>query len=198
MKDFNRGGGFRDKRGGGFDRRDSGGRGGFNRGGNGGGNGGGFDRPAMHRATCAECGQSCEVPFKPTGERPVYCSNCFKNKDEGAPRRDDRHEHRAESRFDSRPEHREFSKPVVSASSFSNEQFETLNAKLDKILRALNSAPTNFAPKAAQISETLKEAAKKIEIKVNPIVKEIKKEAKKIIKKSVAAKAKPVAKKKKK
>jgi CxxC-x17-CxxC domain-containing protein len=196
MKDFNRGGGFRDKRGGGgFERRDSGSRGGgFNRG----GSGGGFDRPAMHQATCAECGQSCEVPFKPTGERPVYCSNCFKNRDEGAPRRDDRHEHRSESRFDGRPEKHEFSKPVVNNNSFSNEQFETLNAKLDKILRTLSSAPTNFAPKAAQISETLKEAAKKIEIKVNPIVKEIKKEAKKIIKKSVAAKAKPVAKKKKK
>jgi CxxC-x17-CxxC domain-containing protein len=192
MKDFNRGGGFRDKRGGGgFDRRDSGSRGGFSRG------GGGFDRPAMHQATCAECGQSCEVPFKPTGERPVYCSNCFKNKDEGAPRRDDRHEHRSESRFDSRPEHREFSKPVASVSNFSNEQFETLNAKLDKILRVLNSAPTNSAPKAVAISEPLKEAAKKIEIKVNSVVKEVKKEAKKIIKKPVAVKAKAVLKKKK-
>lgn len=193
MKDFNRGGGFRDKRGGGgFERRDSGSRGGFSRGG-----GGGFDRPAMHQATCAECGQSCEVPFKPTGDRPVYCSNCFKNKDEGAPRRDDRHEHRSESRFDSRPEHREFSKPVASVSSFSNEQFETLNAKLDKILRVLNSAPTNSAPKAAAISEPLKEAAKKLEIKVSPIVKD-KKEIKKISKKPAAAKAKAVSPKKKK
>ncbi|QQG52780.1 MAG: hypothetical protein HY931_00915 [Candidatus Falkowbacteria bacterium] len=194
MKDFNRGGGFRDKRGGGFDRRDSGSRGGFNRG----GNGGGFDRPAMHRATCAECGQSCEVPFKPTGERPVYCSNCFKNKDEGAPRRDDRHEHRPESRFDGRPEHREFNKPAVNANNFSNEQFETLNAKLDKILRALNSTPVNSALKVAALSEPLKEAAKKIETKAASVAKEIKKEVKKVIKKSVAAKAKPAAKKKKK
>lgn len=189
MKDFNRGGGFRDKRGGGgFDRRDSGSRGGsFSRGG-----GGGFDRPAMHQATCAECGQSCEVPFKPTGERPVYCSNCFKNKDEGAPRRDDRHEHRSESRFDSRPEPREFSKPVANVSSFSNEQFETLNAKLDKLLRALNSAPV--APATYQAP---KEVAKKIEVKEVPVVKEVKKEAKKVIKKPVAVKAKAVIKKKK-
>jgi CxxC-x17-CxxC domain-containing protein len=194
MKDFNRGGGgFRDKRsGGGFDRRDSGSRGGFSRGG-----GGGFDRPAMHQATCAECGQSCEVPFKPTGERPVYCSNCFKNKDEGAPRRDDRHEHRSESRFDSRPEPREFSKPVVNSGSFSNEQFETLNAKLDKILRALNSAPTNSTPKVVAISESLKEAAKKIEVKAAPVIKEIKKEIKKVIKKPAAVKVKGTVKKKK-
>jgi CxxC-x17-CxxC domain-containing protein len=195
MKDFNRGGGFRDKRGGGgFERRDSGSRGGgFNRGG-----GGGFDRPAMHQATCAECGQSCEVPFKPTGDRPVYCSNCFKNKDEGAPRRDDRHEHRPESRFDSRPEHREFSKPVVNSGSFSNEQFETLNAKLDKILRTLNSAPTNSAPKVVAISEPLKEAAKKIEIKASPVASKDKKEVKKVSKKPTAVKAKAVSPKKKK
>jgi CxxC-x17-CxxC domain-containing protein len=31
----------------------------------------------MHQATCAECGKKCEVPFRPTGDRPVYCSSCF-------------------------------------------------------------------------------------------------------------------------
>lgn len=33
----------------------------------------------MHSATCAECGTSCQVPFKPRGDRPVYCSTCFNN-----------------------------------------------------------------------------------------------------------------------
>ena len=31
----------------------------------------------MHKAICADCGKECEVPFKPTGERPVYCRECF-------------------------------------------------------------------------------------------------------------------------
>ncbi len=31
----------------------------------------------MHKATCAECGQECEVPFKPTEGKPVYCRECF-------------------------------------------------------------------------------------------------------------------------
>lgn len=35
------------------------------------------DRSAMHKATCSECGQSCELPFRPTGSRPVFCSSCF-------------------------------------------------------------------------------------------------------------------------
>lgn len=43
------------------------------------GGGGGGDRQ-MHDAKCAECGASTKVPFKPTGERPVYCSDCFQKK----------------------------------------------------------------------------------------------------------------------
>jgi CxxC-x17-CxxC domain-containing protein len=27
--------------------------------------------------TCAECGAECRVPFKPNGEKPVYCSSCY-------------------------------------------------------------------------------------------------------------------------
>jgi len=31
----------------------------------------------MYSATCATCGKSCQVPFQPSGEKPVYCSDCF-------------------------------------------------------------------------------------------------------------------------
>ena len=31
----------------------------------------------MHDVTCAGCGTATQVPFKPSGERPVYCRNCF-------------------------------------------------------------------------------------------------------------------------
>ncbi len=31
----------------------------------------------MHKATCSDCGKECEVPFKPTEGRPVYCRDCF-------------------------------------------------------------------------------------------------------------------------
>lgn len=40
-------------------------------------------RPSMHRATCADCGDDCQVPFKPTGDKPVYCSNCFERQSGG-------------------------------------------------------------------------------------------------------------------
>ena len=31
-----------------------------------------------HTVKCDACGESCEVPFKPTPGKPVYCDNCFK------------------------------------------------------------------------------------------------------------------------
>jgi len=34
----------------------------------------------MHKAICSECGVETEVPFQPSGERPVYCNDCFRNK----------------------------------------------------------------------------------------------------------------------
>ncbi|MBM3229704.1 hypothetical protein FJZ26_04700 [Candidatus Parvarchaeota archaeon] len=41
--------------------------------------GGGYDRGPreMHKATCSDCGQECQVPFKPSEGRPVYCRDCF-------------------------------------------------------------------------------------------------------------------------
>ncbi|MFA5051811.1 MAG: CxxC-x17-CxxC domain-containing protein [Patescibacteria group bacterium] len=34
-------------------------------------------RSTMYPATCAECGNPCEVPFEPRSGRPVFCNNCF-------------------------------------------------------------------------------------------------------------------------
>lgn len=33
----------------------------------------------MHRATCDKCRKDCEVPFRPTSGKPVFCSSCFEN-----------------------------------------------------------------------------------------------------------------------
>ena len=59
--------------------RFGGNRGGGRFGGRGGGRGRFGDRRPreMHKTTCAECGTECEVPFKPNGEKPVYCNDCF-------------------------------------------------------------------------------------------------------------------------
>jgi len=31
----------------------------------------------MHTAICADCKKECTIPFKPSGDRPVYCKDCF-------------------------------------------------------------------------------------------------------------------------
>ncbi len=31
----------------------------------------------MHSVVCAEWGKDATVPFKPRGDRPVYCSDCY-------------------------------------------------------------------------------------------------------------------------
>ena len=37
----------------------------------------GSENREMFDAVCADCGKPCQVPFKPTEGRPVYCRDCF-------------------------------------------------------------------------------------------------------------------------
>jgi CxxC-x17-CxxC domain-containing protein len=42
------------------------------------GGGAGGARRQMFPATCAQCGKATEVPFQPRGDKPVYCSDCYR------------------------------------------------------------------------------------------------------------------------
>ncbi len=101
----------RDNRGGGgrsFGRRD------FDRGQS-------FDRP-MFKTTCSDCGKECEVPFRPTGERPVYCKDCYAKHGGGENR-------------DSRPSFR----PTENRQGpNSSAQLNEINAKLDQLIKLLS------------------------------------------------------------
>ncbi|MGE3599516.1 MAG: CxxC-x17-CxxC domain-containing protein, partial [Dehalococcoidia bacterium] len=35
-------------------------------------------------ATCASCGKEARVPFQPRGDKPVYCSDCFRSQQGGS------------------------------------------------------------------------------------------------------------------
>lgn len=123
------GGGSRGFGGGG---RSFGGDRGGSRGGFGGGRsfggdrGGRMDRRDMAPcdAVCAKCGKNCKVPFKPTGDKPVYCSECF-----GAGAGGDR----VRDNFRSRDS------GSSSGSGITADQFQQLNKKLDKILEVLSA-----------------------------------------------------------
>jgi CxxC-x17-CxxC domain-containing protein len=36
-----------------------------------------YHQSNMHNAVCSDCGNECEVPFKPDRNRPVYCQACW-------------------------------------------------------------------------------------------------------------------------
>ncbi|MDO8509163.1 MAG: hypothetical protein Q7S27_05775 [Nanoarchaeota archaeon] len=113
-------GNFRQNSRGGFRGRSSGGFGSKPRGFRDRGNFGG-DRSSerrtneMYDAVCSKCHKKCQVPFKPTGSKPVYCSDCFK-KVEGQRSRDNE-----------------------SNSEASSMQLNQMNAKLDRILAVLEN-----------------------------------------------------------
>jgi CxxC-x17-CxxC domain-containing protein len=119
------GGGSRDRGRGGF----GGGGRGFGRGGDRGGFGGGERSRGpveMHDVICDKCGKNCEVPFKPSGNKPVLCSDCFRQNDRGSDRPSSRFSDRGRS-FPSSNQ----------ASGASSEQLKQINEKLDKILKVL-------------------------------------------------------------
>jgi len=51
------------------------------------------------RVICADCNKECEIPFKPSGDRPVYCKECFSKRKKGSLFNTSR---------DNRPEERDF------------------------------------------------------------------------------------------
>ncbi len=50
------------------------------RGYNGGRNGYQSSERQMYSAVCHTCGANTTVPFQPSGDKPVYCRDCFKPK----------------------------------------------------------------------------------------------------------------------
>ena len=77
-------------------------------------------KPMMHQAVCSECGKRCEVPFRPTGDRPVYCSECFTSQSQQGKPDFDRPERKSFDRksFDKPREYdrsRSFDRPMFDA-----------------------------------------------------------------------------------
>jgi len=68
------------------------------------------NRSEMTEVVCDRCKTKCEVPFKPTSNKPIYCSDCFKKGD---------------SKSDSR------------GGKDNSKQLEQINKKLDRIMKAL-------------------------------------------------------------
>ncbi len=109
-----------------------------------------FDRPrpTMHKAVCSKCGKDCEVPFRPTGDKPVLCRDCFR--ESGGPRR---------------PEERSFARPSFQDRPVQNNEYkaqlDALTAKVDKILEILSATTTTKVVAEKVTEETVEPTPEK-------------------------------------
>jgi CxxC-x17-CxxC domain-containing protein len=116
--------------------------------------------------TCADCGNECTIPFVPRTNKPVYCSDCFrenKPRDSGNDRysRDDRGS-RSSSRRDSgrdnardnartsKPRNDKFLRKQESFFSGGSDKFlETIKEKLYEILGGKTCSSCGFSDERA-------------------------------------------------
>ncbi|MEZ4195240.1 MAG: CxxC-x17-CxxC domain-containing protein [Candidatus Paceibacterota bacterium] len=162
----------------------------------------------MFSATCSHCNQSCEVPFRPNGDKPVYCSACFGQKSSESSRESNgggNHFDRGRNN-DNRKERTDFTRPSVDRSQSDRElgeikrQLITIEARLNRILDLINppmpAVKATNAPavtindevsaiKVAKVKKAVKKAVTKT-VKAKKVVtkKPAKKVAKKVAKKS--------------
>lgn len=174
MRNFNQGGG-----------------GHFGSGNRGGGSRFGGGRPSdrgpvtMHQAICSKCGKECEVPFRPTGDKPIYCNDCFAaNRGSTGSPRGERGGGRPNDRFPRRDFTRQGGDDV-------KKQLEFLGLKIDrltKVVEGLAGNKTSFSKeKSTEVKEALKGLAISEEVKTKtPAKKATKKIAKKTTKKTKA------------
>jgi len=98
-------------------------------------------KPVLYDAVCDECGKNCQVPFRPSGDRSVYCSDCFEKRGgRDGNRLRDRRDYSRRS-FGGR-DSRKPSQNNISVRSISQltEKIGVLNAKLGTIISLLSSA----------------------------------------------------------
>jgi CxxC-x17-CxxC domain-containing protein len=161
-------------------------------------NGGGEDRP-MFPAVCDDCGKNCQVPFRPSGDKPVRCSDCFGNNREVSSR-DDRGG-------------RSFDKPSFTKNTYRDtpvhtpdfkSDFMALGQKLDTVISLLQGmqAPKKELGdiiKSAVTAEVPPKAKKEVKAstkKAEPVKKVAAKKVTKVATKTAAKKVvKKVAKK---
>jgi CxxC-x17-CxxC domain-containing protein len=92
-------------------------------------------RNEMFSAVCDDCGKSCEVPFKPSGDKPIYCSRCFEDRGNS---------HDSGSRRSS----------SENISNENSELLNTINTKLDTLITLLET-------KSVEKKVTVKKTPKK-------------------------------------
>jgi CxxC-x17-CxxC domain-containing protein len=134
-----------------------------------------FDAPQLFAAVCSDCGKGCEVPFRPSADKPVYCSACFGKK---------KHAGEKEARDAGRtPEFKKEDTKVREAKPVridSDEKFGVLAKQLVSLESKVNMILELLATKEVEKPAVAASASKK-----KPVAKAV---AKKVVAKPVAKK----------
>ncbi len=157
----------------------------------------------LHSAVCTTCHKNCEVPFRPNGDKPVYCRDCFAGRAALGGERSNRRDIRVDQgNSDSRPDFRnnfkrEFPRDtpqkfipenapmnrVVEApkNDETKRALEVMNVKLDKLVSAVFLLTQKMDERVKMETKVKHEDASKVEEKVVKAESETKK--KKVAKK---------------
>jgi CxxC-x17-CxxC domain-containing protein len=141
-------------------------------------------RTEMFKTTCDECGRDCSVPFKPTGNKKVYCSDCFERQGgrDGSDNRSRRDSSYQDKRYnnDERVEYSAIcdecgskctlpfkptsSKPVYCSSCFENKGGKGSDHKIDnsKEIRELKDQIVSINNKLDKIMKALEVKPEKV------------------------------------
>ena len=105
------------------------------------------DEKTMHQVICDGCGKDCEVPFKPTEGKPVYCNDCFKSRGKSN---------------------------KTNQQCNCKEELEKINQKIDLILEIVKGIKTMHTPVVEDVVKK-KSKTKKIAVKKTTKKKTVKK-----------------------
>jgi CxxC-x17-CxxC domain-containing protein len=140
----------------------------------------------MHPATCSGCGKACEVPFRPSAGKEVFCHDCFaKVKGEETFVRNDRNDRGGDRNdFRNRSDDRSFKPaPTVGNMDAVVRQLQVVTAKLDQLITIMNSSNKPAPKQVEAVKEVV--AEKSVKASVAPSAKKavVKKSVKKVSKK---------------
>jgi CxxC-x17-CxxC domain-containing protein len=141
-------------------------------------------RGDMFPAVCANCSKACEVPFKPNGKKPVYCTNCFGAGAGGGAPRGNPFDNRFEKTFEKRVHDRDYresipartSRPVDNKRAPSTDQLQreinSIGTKIDRVIEVLDRlarvavVASELKPeKKATVDTAKKVVVKKVSVK---------------------------------
>ena len=139
----------------------------------------------LYKATCSDCGKSCEVPFRPSGDKPVFCTDCFNKKRDPSDSRGgsrDFSDRRAPRQEYSRPsDPRAPYKPAPVTDSDIKRALSEISMKLDRLISAMEKMSAPIAIAKSIPTPEKKTAVAKVTPKKNPLAGGAPKVAKKKI-----------------